>query len=467
MMAAHAGTDGSVRQVNENQCQHCMPLGGVIAFKGIAGAMALVHGSQGCSTYMRLANVEHYNEPVDIASSSLNEKQTIHGGEANLKAALDNVTRVYAPTVIGVLTTCLAETMGEDLDRIIHDYTKERGPSGIDIIAVPTPSYSGSHTEGFFAATKAIIAYYARPTAPHRRINVIIPHISPADIREIQRILALMGLEYTLLPDYSLTLDRPYGGKYQKIPPGGTRPSDIAAMPGAPLTIQFGETCPDDLSPGLWLQQEYGVPLVNLPLPIGLEATDRFVEFLQKINGSGMPGVLATERGWLLDGMADAHKYNAEGRPVIYGEPELVYAMTRVCTENGAIPVVIASGTRNSRLARCLEPLLAGLDDPPVFLEETDFATIEREALRAGANVAIGHSGGKFLTERHGIPVIRIGFPIHDRIGGQRILSAGYAGTLALVDRLTNTLLGAKYATYRQLRREEMNSNSTPEMEGV
>ncbi len=57
-------------------------------------------------------NVEHYNEPVDIASSALNEKQTIHGGEANLKKALDNVSRVYAPKVIGVLTTCLAETMG-------------------------------------------------------------------------------------------------------------------------------------------------------------------------------------------------------------------------------------------------------------------------------------------------------------------------------------------------------------------
>jgi nitrogenase molybdenum-iron protein NifN len=458
-------TGHGVRQVNENQCQQCMPLGGVIAFKGIAGSMALVHGSQGCSTYMRLTNVEHYNEPVDIASSSLNEKQTIHGGEANLKKALDNVTRVYAPAVIGVLTTCLAETMGEDLDRIVRDYTNERGPTGVDIIPVPTPSYSGSHTEGFWAATKAIIAYYARPTESHLRINVIIPHISPADIREIQRILTLMGLEYTLMPDYSMTLDRPYGGKYQKIPAGGTRPVDIAAMPGAPITIQFGETCPDEFSPGLWLQQEFDVPLVNLPLPIGIEATDRFLELLQKISGRSLPESLATERGWLLDGMADAHKYMAEGRAVIYGEPEHVYAMTRVCTENGAAPVVIASGTRNSRLVHCLEPLLTELDQQPVFLEETDFATIEGAALRAGATLAIGHSGGKFLTERHGIPLVRIGFPVHDRIGGQRILSAGYTGSLALLELLTNTLLEAKYATYRQLRLEEM--NRIPETEGA
>ncbi len=453
MKHAHTST---VKQVNENQCQSCMPLGGVVAFKGIENAMVLVHGSQGCSTYMRLMNVEHYNEPVDIASSALNEKQTIHGGEANLKKALDNVSRVYAPKVIGVLTTCLAETMGEDMDRILRDYKTERVTAGIDIIQVPTPSYGGSHTEGFWAATKSIIAYYARPTEGHNRINVIVPHISPADIREIKRILDLMNLEYTLVPDYSMTLDRPYGGRYQKIPPGGTRTEDIARMPGAPCTIQFGETCPDELSPGLWLRKEFGVPLVSLPLPVGVGASDQFLQVLQKLSARELPEVLSTERGWLLDGMADAHKFNAEGRPVIYGEPELVYAMTRLCLENGAVPAVIATGSGNSRLSARLEPLLENMDDLPGLIEEADFAAIEEAVLRTGVNIAIGHSGGKFLTERHGIPLVRVGFPIHDRTGGQRLLSVGYTGTLALLDRFTNTLLETKYASYRAQAREKM-----------
>ena len=94
---------------------------------------------------------------------------------------------------------------------------------------------------------------------------MIVPHISPADIREIKRILCLMGIQYVLVPDYSMTLDRPYGGRYQKIPPGGTRTEEIARMPGAPVTIQFGLTCPDALSPGLFLEEKFGVPLINLP----------------------------------------------------------------------------------------------------------------------------------------------------------------------------------------------------------
>lgn len=451
-----SNTPDSAREVNENQCQMCMPLGGVIAFKGIENAMVISHGSQGCSTYMRLANVEHFNEPVDIASSSLNEKQTIYGGEANLKKAIDNVLRVYQPKVIGILTTCLSETMGEDLDRIVAGYVQERNLTGIDIIPVPTPSYSGSHTEGFWAATRGVIAHFARPTGKHDRINVIVPHISPADIREIKRILGLMGVGYTLVPDYSLTLDRPYGGRYQKIPPGGSRTEDIARMPGAPLTIQFGLTCPDELSPGRLLEEQFGVPLVNLPLPTGVEAVDRFIDTLRGLTGGPVPDQLALERGWLLDAMADSHKYNAEGRPVIYGEPELVYAFTRLCTANGAAPVVIASGTKNSKLAGLLVPVLAGVDETPVLLEEADFAGIDAASAGAGVNIAVGHSGGKFLTGRRGIPVVRVGFPVHDRTGGQRILSVGYQGTLAFLDRFTNTLLEAKYTTYRNKIREKM-----------
>lgn len=451
------GLSGAVvKQVNENQCHMCMPLGGVLAFKGIEGAMVLVHGSQGCSTYMRLTNVEHFNEPVDIASSSLNEKQTIHGGEANLRKALDNVLRVYHPRVVGIVTTCLAETIGEDVGAMAGSYARDKTLAGVDLVPVSTPSYAGSHSEGFWAATRAIVKHYARECDGHHGINVIVPNISPADVREIKRLLDLMGIEHTLVPDLSITMDRPFGGAYQKIPPGGARPADIARMGGARATIQFGRTCPDELSPGQFLEQEHGVPLIDLPLPIGLENTFLFLERLSALSGRPVPDRLKLERGWLLDAMADAHKHNAAARPVIYGEPELVYAFTSLCAENGAPPAVIATGTRADKLSALVAPLLADADEPPVVLGEADFAAIGEAAARTGANLAIGHSGGRTLTEQQGMPLVRAGYPITDRMGGQRILSAGYTGTLAFLDRFTNTLLEAKYSSYRKRRRDDL-----------
>ena len=101
--------------------------------------------------------------------------------------------------------------------------------------------------------------------------------------------------------------------------------------------------------------------------------------------------------------MVDSHKYNAEGRPAIYGEPELVYAFAGLCAENGAFPAVIASGTQICRLKELMTPLVEDAEEQPVLIGEADFAAIGDACVRTGANIAIGHSGGKVLTEKQGI----------------------------------------------------------------
>ena len=95
--------------LNINPCKMCMPMGAAMALKGIENSMIVLHGSQGCSTYIRRHMAGHYNEPIDIASSSLNEEGTVYGGSGNLKKGLINVIKMYNPDVIGIATTCLAE----------------------------------------------------------------------------------------------------------------------------------------------------------------------------------------------------------------------------------------------------------------------------------------------------------------------------------------------------------------------
>lgn len=441
------------RNVNENPCNMCMPMGGIIPFKGIENAMVIIHGSQGCSTYMRRHIAEHFNEPVDVGSSSLNEKGTVYGGEKNLTQALDNIIRVYQPKLIGVLTTCLSETIGEDIERITAEYQLTKDREELAIVAVPTPGYGGSHTEGYLLALKKIVMKLAKKTArKHNKVNIIVPHISSADVREIKRILQMMDIQYTLFPDVSDTLDRPLAKPYTKIPAGGTPLAEIEAMPGAIATIQLGVTMDDELSPGKYLEEEFGVPLYNVPIPIGLENTDRFMTALGQItNHSYLPPNIEAERGRLLDAMVDSHKYNFQGRSVIFGEPELVYAVSKICFENGVFPVVIGTGSRNNKFAELIEKDRAEVDAPPVIvLSATDFVTLRREAKNAGANIAIGHSDGRYIEEHEKIPLVRLGFPIHDRVGGQRLLSVGYTGTAMFLDRITNTLLAEKRRSYRK-----------------
>lgn len=438
------------RNVNENPCNMCMPMGGILPFKGIEHSMVILHGSQGCATYMRRHMAEHFNEPIDVASSSLNEKGTIYGGEKYLKQGLENMVKAYRPGIIGVLTTCLAETIGEDIDRITANYLAEKEIKDLPVVTVSTPGYGGAHTEGYWLAVRKIIEKLAAKTEQHSKINVIIPNISPADIREIKRILELMQVGYTLLPDFSDTLDRPFQRPYKKIPDGGTKLEDIAKMAGARATIQMGLTVEDSLSPGQYLETEFGVPLYNIPVPMGIENTDGFIKLLRNLSGNEIPQSLEQERGRLLDCMIDSHKYNFQGRSVIFGEPENVYAVVKTCMENGIFPVVAATGSKNARLAGLLQTLLAESPEKFDLLNETDFTTIREKSRERKANIAIGHSDGRYLTEREGIPLVRMGFPIHDRTGGQRLLSVGYTGTTMFLDRVTNTLLEQKHKNYRK-----------------
>lgn len=439
----------SFKNTNENPCKMCMPMGGILAFKGVKNAMVILHGSQGCATYMRRHIAEHFNEPVDVASSSLNEKGTIYGGEAQLKQGVDNMLRLYKPDLIGILTTCLAETIGEDIGRISAEYLAERGMDGYPLVPVPTPGYGDSHFEGFFQTARTILERLAKPTERHGRINIIVPHISPADIRELKRIITLFDLEFTLFPDFSDTLDAPFTRPYQKIPAGGTPVDDIAAMAGAAATIQFGVTVDRRHSPGAFLHGRFGVPLYNIPLPVGIEYNDRFLQVLEEISGTRIPDALHMERGRLVDALIDAHKITYHGRAAIFGEPEQVYAWTRACLEFGTTPAVVGTGSKSSGLRVNLEPYLAKHTDASV-LTGTDFTTIRELSGRLGVNIAIGNSDGKVLTEKERIPLVRAGFPIHDRKGGQRILTVGYSGAVALLDSITNTLLESKLTRYRQ-----------------
>ena len=71
-----------------NACKLCAPLGASIVFRGIEGCVPLIHGSQGCATYIRRYLISHFREPMDVASTSFDESATIFGGQSNLAAAI-------------------------------------------------------------------------------------------------------------------------------------------------------------------------------------------------------------------------------------------------------------------------------------------------------------------------------------------------------------------------------------------
>ncbi|AHF93734.1 nitrogenase [Opitutaceae bacterium TAV5] len=464
-----------------NACKLCTPLGACLAFRGVEGAIPFLHGSQGCATYIRRYVISHFREPMDIAASNFSETSAVFGGGLNIRIGLENVLRQYRPALVGLATTCLSETIGEDLPGHLRDF-HDTHADGVDgapvppIVPVSCASYRGTHADGFHSTIRALVetlcpgaaaspppdarqrAFRSSGTAgpaggglaekaaaPSDHIALFPGMVSPADLRELKRLAAAFNLPVTLLPDYSDTLDGPSWSDYEKLPSGGTPVAAIRALARARASIESGRVlaCATDTAATV-LARRHGVLPYRLGLPIGLRETDRLVDHLAALAGCLPPSELTRERGRLIDSWVDGHKYVFEKRAVVYGEEDLVVGLAALLAEIGVVPVLCASGGRSGHLAAALRAAAPELDERTVIREGADFADIADEAAALRPDFLIGSSKGYSLARRLDVPLVRCGFPVHDRIGGQRILHVGYAGAQSLYDRIVNALLDRK-----------------------
>ncbi|MBP1626819.1 MAG: nifN [Holophagaceae bacterium] len=432
------------REVTQDACRLCSPLGACLAFKGVEGAVTILHGSQGCATYIRRYLISHFREPIDVASTSFTEETAVFGGKSNLLAGLDNVSRQYSPQLIGVATTCLSETIGDDVAAVLRDRVPANPEETCKVLNVSTPSYCGSHADGFYRAVRSLVTSLTEPAHEtfNRRLNVFPGMASPADLRWLKRVLKDFGLEATVLPDYSDTLDGGLWSSYERIPSGGTTLEAIRAMGSSECSLEFGHALNPLDSAAVWLEENRGVKRLLTGAPLGVAASDLFFHRLQALTGCDFPAELQAERGRLIDAYADGHKYVSGKRAAVYGEADLVATLALFLLEIGVIPVLCAAGGPVNAFRDVMKGLVPDLEERGMeIMSDADFDHIEQATARIGVDFMIGNSKGYKAAKRLGVPLVRVGFPIHDRFGAARNRLMGYEGTQRLFDDLVNTLL--------------------------
>ncbi len=440
-----------------NACKLCAPLGASVAFKGIRGCVPIIHGGQGCATYIRRYLISHYKEPVDIASSNFTEESTIFGGGANCLAAIENVISQYQPEVIGMATTCLSETIGDDVKFYIQNY-KDLSEREIlpHFINASTPSYQGSHIDGFHEAVASTVKSIAEGGEKGEHLNIFPGFVSPEDLRQIKTILEDFGIEYILVPDYSETLDNPIWNSYQRIPDGGTPIESVRKCGSAKASIELGTILNKGSLSGRvknnalattaaeYLLESFGVENHRMPLPLGVTNCDHFFETLRDLSGKPIPEKYTKERGRLIDSYVDGHKYVFGKRAVVYGEEDLVVALSAFLNEIGIEVALAASGGESGRLEDEIRRYCPENTAKIAVQNGFDYEMIHEWCLENKPDILIGNSKAYYIARELEIPIVRCGFPIHDRIGGQRIKHVGYTGTQELFDRIVNELIGYK-----------------------
>ena len=428
-----------------NPAKTCQPIGAMYAALGIHRCLPHSHGSQGCCSFHRMHLTRHFRDPVMASTSSFTEGSSVFGGAANLKTAIKNVFAIYNPDVIAVHTTCLTETIGDDIPTIIKS---AEVPAGKVVIHANTPSYQGSHITGFSNMVKGMVNYLAESTLSVKKeqINIIPGFVNPGDMREIKRITRLMGVPFILFPDTSGVLDSPMTGNFEMYPRGGTTLDQLRDTGNSGLTLALGRFASSDGAE--LLAKKCKVPAIALKTPVGVKATDEFVMALRRFAVSEVPDELEEERGQLVDIMTDTHFHFYGKRVALFGDPDIITGLTEFVLSLGMIPVHVLTGTPGGAIGSAVGSFE---DDINTMLAEAgvsgnvkggdDLFTLQQWIKNEPVDLLIGTSYGKYIARAEDIPFVRVGFPILDRSVHSYLPIVGYRGAMRLVEMISNALL--------------------------
>ena len=299
------------KSVSVNPLKSSQPLGAAYAYLGVQGAVPLFHGSQGCTSFALVLLVRHFKETIPFQTTAMDEVATILGGADNLEEAILNLKKRTKPEFIGICTTALVETRGEDFVGELTQIRARRADdlAGTEIVLAQTPDFEGSIEEGWSKATLAIIEGVARRGAPARRnarrINILVgSHLTVADVEHLRAFVEAFDLEPVILPDISGSLDGTVPKSWTPTSYGGARIDDIRSLNEAALTIAIGEHM---RAPAKRLTELTGVDYVMLRQLYGLKSIDRFVTVLQSLSGQQAPAAIRRRRAQLQDALLDGH----------------------------------------------------------------------------------------------------------------------------------------------------------------
>ena len=423
-----------------NPAKTCQPIGAMYAALGIHGCLPHSHGSLGCCAYHRSTLTRHYKEPISAATSSFTEGASVFGGQANMMQAITNIFTVYNPEIIAAHTTCLSETIGDDLKQIKKKAEAEgKIPKGKYMISASTPSYVGSHVTGFSTMVKSM-AELAEPTGKKNgKVNIIPGWVEPADMEELKRIAGLIGIRHILFPDTSGVLNGPLSGEYKMFPEGGTTVAELKSTGDSIGTLALGEWCSADAA--RYLDATCKVPCNILDLPYGLLATDRFIDALRTVAGTTVPDAIAVERGQLVDMISDMHQYLYHKKVALVGDPDQLIAMTEFLVSIDMLPIHIVTGTPGKKFEKRIREITKGLPCEVNVKAAGDMFLLHQWIKNDPVDLLLGNTYCKYIARDEDLPYVRWGFPILDRQGHQYFPTVGYKGGLRLLEKILGVLM--------------------------
>jgi nitrogenase molybdenum-iron protein alpha/beta subunit len=263
--------------VNFSRSEGCTLTGALSVTTQVNDAISIVHGPNGCTHHnfsLLYATAIDNEAPAlpALLSTGLDESGIVFGGEEALHRTIASAAR-EDPAVIYVLSTCVVETIGDDIREVCRqDY-------GVPVVVVPTAGFLGGTFSDGVANALVSLSEIAAPCSGRSGVNLIgeknLEYEVEENYAEVFRLLSALGIPVNL----RFVHDIPAAG--------------IATLGRARLNILRE---PALVPVGEHLRQRFGTPYVPA-FPFGFAGTLSFLEDLARMYGCDGRGAVEAERG--------------------------------------------------------------------------------------------------------------------------------------------------------------------------
>lgn len=257
------------------QTSGCVFMAASFRALSIRDAATVYHAPAGCSVFstgyreiFRQIPIQWRGTPINPRwiSTNLGENDIVYGGADKLKSAIREINKRANPRSIFILTSCTSGIMGDDIEGIVSEIQPE-----IKAKIVPI------HCEGFRsqlmqtaydAIWHAVLKYLVKKPEKKQEdlVNVVGVSIQNTwlDRQEINRLFGKLGLRANFVPEYAIT-------------------EQFETLSEAAVSAAFCPSLTDYLLKGL--KQEYGIPYVRTPIPLGIKNTGNWLRKIAEYTG--------------------------------------------------------------------------------------------------------------------------------------------------------------------------------------
>lgn len=177
---------------------HCPLMGAMLTIKEIENSVMVVIGPDECAYYTKLATSggRMKAEGCEVVSVVLDQHDVTFGCQEKMDEAFRELMEEYSPQAVYLVTTCVVEVIGDDIDAMARGYAKEYG---LPVMVVHAENFkTDDHLPGIEHTMDASIDLMEKQEVCDC-VNVLGLRLGDFTKTEVYRYLAESGTEVAMM----------------------------------------------------------------------------------------------------------------------------------------------------------------------------------------------------------------------------------------------------------------------------